>query len=143
MIKIRHQGVALVEFALVLPVLLILAVITVDLGRAVFRYNTTVKTVRDAVRYLAVQAPNSHQTEARNLIVYGNTAGTGSPLDPMLTSSMVADPVWKAEGTAPVINTVTVRVQGYQFQPLAANWFGTAFATLTYDDITATMRTTQ
>lgn len=141
--KNEQQGVALVEFALVLPVLLILAALTIDLGRAVFRYNTTVKTVRDAARYLSVQAPNSHQTETRNLIVYGNTAGTGAPLDPMLTATMVKDPVWKTEGTAPVINTVTVRIQGYQFQPISSSWFGTAFSTLTYSDITATMRTTQ
>lgn len=136
----KQQGVALVEFALILPVLLILTAITVDLGRAVFRYNTTVKTVRDAVRYLSVQPPNTHQTETRNLIVYGNTAGTGQPLDPLLTTAMVADPEWKIEGTGPVIQTVTVRIQGYQFRPMHADWFGTSFATLTYNDITATMR---
>lgn len=138
--KNKQQGVAIVEFALILPVLLIMTAMTVDLGRAVYRYNTTVKTVRDAVRYLSVQPPGTHQAETRNLIVYGNTAGTGQPLDPMLTTAMVMDPVWAPQGTNPVINTVTVRIQGYRFQPMAASWFGTTFATLTYNDITATMR---
>ena len=136
----RQHGSALVEFALLLPFLLVLSFMTVELGRAVQRYNSTAKVVRDAVRYLSMQTPGTHTTEARNLIVYGNVGGTGSPLDPALTASNVAAPTWQTAGTSPLINTVTVRVTGYTFTPMVANVFGTAFATITYNDISATMR---
>jgi hypothetical protein len=39
-----------------------------------------------------------------------------------------------------VINTVTVTISGYQFRPIFASVFGTSFPTLTYSDISATMR---
>ncbi|MGZ5200070.1 MAG: TadE/TadG family type IV pilus assembly protein [Telluria sp.] len=138
--KPRQQGVALVEFALVLPLLLVLTLAATELGRAVYRYNTTAKAVRDAVRYLAAQTPGTHTVEARNLIVYGNTAGTGAPLDDGLTAANVAAPTWQTAGSNPLINTVTVRVTGYRFRPMVANMVGTAFATITFSDITATMR---
>jgi Flp pilus assembly protein TadG len=138
--KTRQHGVALVEFALVLPLLLALSLAASELGRAVYRYNTTAKAVRDAVRYLAVQTPGTHKAEARNLVVYGNTAGTGPLLDDGLTAANVPDPTWQAAGSNPLINTVTVRVTGYQFRPMIANMFGTAFATITFSDISATMR---
>lgn len=41
----RQHGVALIEFAFVLPLLLVLSLISTELGRAVYRYNTTAKVV--------------------------------------------------------------------------------------------------
>lgn len=134
------RGVALVEFALVLPALLIFSIVTAELGRAVYRYNCTAKVVRDAVRYLSMQQPGTHVTESRNLIVYGNPQGAGSPLDPALTAAQVPAPTWQTAGSAPLINTVTVRVSGYRFQPMVASVFGVSMATFTFSDISATMR---
>jgi hypothetical protein len=136
----RQTGVALVEFALVLPLLLVLSLVTAELGRGVYRYNCAAKAVRDAARYLSVQAPNSHVAEARNLIVYGNVDGSGPPLDSALTAANVPAPVWQTAGSDPVINTVTIRVAGYQFRPMMANMFGARFAAYTFNDIQATMR---
>jgi Flp pilus assembly protein TadG len=137
----NHQhGVALVEFAFVLPLLLVLSLVTAELGRAVYRYNTTAKVVRDAVRYLSVQTPGTHVTEARNLILYGNVAGTGTLLDPALTATNVPAPTWQTAGANPLINTVTIRVTGYRFQPMITNMFGARFATIPFNDISATMR---
>ena len=136
----REQGVALVEFAFVLPVLLVLSLLCTELGRAVYRYNTTTKAVRNAVRYLSVHTPGTHATEARNLVLYGNVAGTGALLDSALTAAMVPAPTWQPAGSNPVINTVTIRVSGYQFRPMIANMFGASFTTITFNDISATMR---
>ncbi|GAB3445752.1 pilus assembly protein [Massilia solisilvae] len=136
----RQSGVALVEFAFILPLLLVLSLLAAELGRAVYRYNTTAKAVRDAARYLSVQTPGTHVTEARNLIVYGNLAGTGMPLDTALGAGNVPAPTWQTAGSDPLINTVTVRVSGYQFRPMIANMFGARYATITFSDITATMR---
>lgn len=138
--KKQQCGVAIVEFALILPLLLLLTFITTEFGRAVYQYNTLTKSVRDAVRYLSVQTPGTHTTEARNLVVYGNTSGTGSPLVLGLTLSNVPTPTWQTAGTVPVINTVRVQVTGYVFRPLVPSVFGTSFANLSYGDITATMR---
>lgn len=139
-IRHRQQGVALVEFAFVLPLLLIVSLLCAELGRAVYRYNSTAKTVRDAVRYLAVQTPGTHVAEARNLILYGNVAGSGALLDPALTAANVPAPTWQTAGSDPLMNTVTVRVSGYQFRPMMANMFGARFSAITFNDISATMR---
>ncbi|WP_438999322.1 TadE/TadG family type IV pilus assembly protein, partial [Variovorax beijingensis] len=48
----RQRGVALVELALITPLLLLLTFITTEFGRAMYEYNLVVKSTRDAVRYL-------------------------------------------------------------------------------------------
>ena len=53
----RQKGTAIVEFALVLPFLLLLTFITTEFGRAIWQYNTLAKSVRDAARYLSLQTP--------------------------------------------------------------------------------------
>ena len=130
------------EFALVLPLLLILTFVTTEYSRALFQYNILTKSVRDAARYLSVQSPGdaTKYAKAKNLVVYGNPAGTGAPLVIGLTTSLVPNPVWQLAGTAPVINTVTIRVTGYTFRPLFASAFGVSFGNLAYADISATMR---
>jgi hypothetical protein len=138
--KAVQRGAAIIEFALILPLLLLLTFTVTEFGRALYQYNTITKSVRDAARYLSVQTPNTHLTEARNLIVFGNTAGTGTPLALGLTTSLVPDPTWQAVGTGPVINVVTVKVSGYAFQSLWPSVFGIRFGSITFSDISATMR---
>ncbi|GAB3463139.1 hypothetical protein GCM10027321_25490 [Massilia terrae] len=135
-----QRGTALVEFALIVPLILMITFTVVEFGRAVQHYNGVTKAVRDATRYLAMQRQNTHQTEARNLVVYGNTAGTGNPLDPSLTLAQVATPTWSTVGSNPLINTVTIKVTGYKFKPITSSVFGMALPTMTFSDITATMR---
>lgn len=146
----RHtqQGAALVELALVTPLLLLLLTfVTTEFGRAMYEYNAVVKSTRDAVRYLSVQTPGTHVTEARNLIVYGNTAGTGAPLARGLSLSNVPSGsccTWQSTGSNPIITTVTVRVSGFTFRSLFPSVMGVAFADangdIVFSDITATMR---
>jgi len=139
-VKNRQGGIALVEFALVLPLLLLMTFIVTEYSRALYQYNTLAKSVRDAARYLSSQDPGTHITEAKNLVVYGNPAGTGTPLAIGLTASKVPDPVWATRGSSPVINTVTISINGYAFTPIFASAFGLNFGTITYANITATMR---
>lgn len=138
--KTRQNGVALVEFALILPLLLLLTLITTEFGRALYQYNTLTKSVRDAVRYLSIQTPGTHIAEARNIIVYGNLAGTGSPLVLGLTPGNVPAPTWQNTGFNPVISTVTVQVTGYSFKSLFPNVFGITFGNIPFSPISATMR---
>jgi Flp pilus assembly protein TadG len=138
----RQRGVAIVEFALVMPILLLMTFFTTEIGRAVWQYNTLTKSVRDAARYLSVEMQGTHIDEAQNLIIYGytNPPAGAAPLAIGLQPRHVAAPVWGTAGTSPVINIVTVRVTGYQFQSLIGTAFGLDFGNLTFPDITATMR---
>ena len=145
--KTRQSGAAIVEFALILPLLLLLTIITTEFGRAIYQYNTVVKSVRGATRYLSLQTQSTELTpntaaiaEATNLVVFGNLAGTGPAMVPGLETSNVATPTWKTIGSNPPVNMVTIKVTGYTFHPLVTNVFGTAFGDITFNDISATMR---
>jgi Flp pilus assembly protein TadG len=150
----KQSGVAIVEFALVLPLLLLLTFITTEFGRALYQYNTLTKSVRDAARYLSTQSPGdtTKYSIAKNLAVYGNPAGSGTPLAIGLSTAQVADPVWQLKGASPVINTVTITIgygavgdnTRYKFVPLVASVFGVILGNgntgIPFAPISATMR---
>ena len=138
--KNRQNGTALVEFVLILPLMLVLTFITIEFGRAMYQYNTLTKSVRDAVRYASVRTPNTQVTEVRNLVVYGNPAGTGSPLALGLTLANVPSPIWQTTGSNPVIGTVTVQITRYTFNSLFPSAFGLPFGNILFSTISATMR---
>ncbi|HEY5624693.1 MAG TPA: TadE/TadG family type IV pilus assembly protein [Gammaproteobacteria bacterium] len=95
----RIKGVAMVEFVFVLPLFMILIMATAEFGRAFQQYNTLTKSLRDGARYVAgkanigstqvVNITGATRTEAQNLVVYGNTQGTGAPILPGLTTGSV------------------------------------------------------
>lgn len=146
--KVKQNGVALIEFALVLPLLLILTFITTEFGRALYQYNTLTKSVRNAARYLSIQSPGTKIVESKNLVVYGSLVNTGSPLALGLALNQIKDPVWQLSGANPLIQTVTVKIAGcatsappcYKFVPLMTSAFGVTFGIVNYADISATMR---
>ena len=137
--KTRQKGTAIVEFALILPLLLLLTMITTEFGRAIYQYNTIVKSVRNATRYLSLQTSNTKLTEAKNLVVFGNIAGTAPALVPGLTVAQVAT-TWQTFGSAPLINTVKITVTGYTFRSMFTSVFGVTFGDKIFADISATMR---
>jgi Flp pilus assembly protein TadG len=87
------------EFAIVLPVMLLLLFGVTEVGRAIMRYNTLTKAVRDGARYAAsyallgttgaVNVDAQLLTATRNVVVYGNTAGTGQRLLPGFATAQV------------------------------------------------------
>jgi hypothetical protein len=78
------------EFAIVLPVVLMLLLAIAEFGRAFWEYNTLTQTVRDAGRYASSQGlfgstgvvivTEQLRTDVANLVVYGNVTGSGAPL---------------------------------------------------------------
>ncbi|MBE9398149.1 pilus assembly protein [Pontibacterium sp. N1Y112] len=102
-VAFRHQkknqsGLAIVEFTVMLPMLLLLFLGTAEIGRLLYDYNTLTKAQRNGVRHLAIHAETGNTdiyvngfygTEATNLVVYGNTTGTGNPLLNGLTTTDV------------------------------------------------------
>jgi len=123
--NLRQRGVAAIEFAIVLPLLLSLAFGATELGRAIYTYNTLDKTVRDAARHLSQHGPGDTQiqAEATCLAIYGNADCEGTAVAPGLTSSMVVlcdaiscPSTHLSQPTgAGVINLVSASIQGYEF----------------------------
>ena len=126
-----QSGVALVEFALILPVLLVLTVATTEIGRALYEYNTLAKAVRNAARYMSMQDPADANAApvARNLVRFGRPAADdgAAPLTPGWlndASTPVTTVDWRTEGVDPVVSYVIVEVTGYTFTPMIASLFG-------------------
>ncbi len=117
----RHsRGVATVEAAIAIPLLLLLIFATVEVGRAFVQYTILANSVRNAARHAAGEALlGTTQTvyisaallaETRNLTVYGNEAGSGSPQLPGLAPGQVT--VSDAGNNNVLVSAV------YPYQPL-------------------------
>jgi hypothetical protein len=99
----RHhgRGLALVEMVLVMPILAVMMLATAELGRAFYHYTIVQGAVRAAARFLAANAIYGNTgvvdlskvpevvAGTRNLVVYGNSAGTGAALLPNLRAAQV------------------------------------------------------
>jgi Flp pilus assembly protein TadG len=118
----NERGVQLVELAIVLPILMILFAATAEFGRFFYEYTTLAKATRVGTRYLVTAGVSATEdTNAKNLVVYGNTSGTGDPVISGLTISNVQ--VLRKDGagvvqTAGVPRTVTVAVTGFKYEPM-------------------------
>lgn len=120
----RQLGVAAIELALLLAPLVLLSFGITEYGRAMVGYGKICKSTRDAARYLTLYAPGDAATmgRARNLVVYGNVAGTGLPLVTGLTTGHVAIADSTTDASLYLqptgsgnVNLVRVRVAGYRF----------------------------
>src|SRR3569832_1546258 len=87
-----ERGVQLLEVAIVIPILLLLFGAVAEFGRYFYEYTTVAKAARVGARYLASKSVASgvdYAGQAKNLVVYGNIAGTGTPVLPGLTTANV------------------------------------------------------
>lgn len=111
-----ERGTQLVELAIVLPVMLALFGAAAEFGRFFYTYATISKATRSAARYLTVEPLGGTEEKAANLVVYGNTAGTGDPLVEGLTTAHVG--VTRNGGSAAMPEFITVSVEGFTYRPL-------------------------
>lgn len=118
----NERGVQLLEMAVVLPIFVILFAATAEFGRYFYEYTTLAKAARVGARYLVTAKVNCAEAGvARNLIVFGNVAGTGSPILPGLKTTDVSispndlDCLGTPQGVPP---TVTVTFSGFKHQSL-------------------------
>ena len=117
----RHdRGVATVEMAIALPLLLLLMLAVAEFGRMISQYDTLNKAVRDGARYAAsvssfgstglVYVTPAIQSAVTNLVVTGNVAGSGAALLPGLVPTDV---------TVSAVNGTYVEVTvTYTYQPM-------------------------
>ena len=119
-----ERGVQLVEIAIVIPLLFMLFAAVGEFGRYFYEYTTLAKAARVGSRFMAAKPISSPtkdwQLAARKLVVYGNTAGTGTPVLPGLTVDNV-QLVFQGgtyAGGIGVPGTVTVKIINYKHQPI-------------------------
>lgn len=85
----KQQGIATVEFAVVLPFLILMLAATADVGYLMYHQNILNKSVASGGRFISTHATDGSGLvnitaqkiqETRNMIVYGNIAGFGDPV---------------------------------------------------------------
>jgi len=112
-----ERGIQLVEAAIVLPIFLLLFAATAEFGRYFYEYTTLAKAARVGTRYLiTAQVKAAEDTVAKNIVVYGNPSGTGSPLLTGLSTSNIV--ITRTGGTPVLPQLVKVEVTGYQHQSI-------------------------
>ena len=114
-----ERGVQLVEAALVIPIMLLLFGAVAEFGRYFYEYTTAAKAARVGARFLASKSVNSgtnYELQAKNLVVFGNITGTGSPVLPGMTTANVD--VQYVGGTSGIPELVQVNIIGYQHQSI-------------------------
>lgn len=143
------RGAITVEFAILLIPMLLLIFGVAEYGRALYQYNTLVKSVRASARLLSHQnsadaaAYSLVLNNARCLAVNGNIDCNGPSLAPGLTTDMVeisSTSTHTAAGTA--ITLVEVRITNYVFEFLfnPSSLIGSAGNSILFSDMHATMR---
>lgn len=111
----RHErGAALVEFAIAATVFLTVMFGVLEFSRMLWVHNALTDATRRGARYAITQERSAAATTAiQNMTVYGNPAGTGTPLVDGLTPEQVSV---NYNGYVLGGGTVTVRVENYDFR---------------------------
>jgi Flp pilus assembly protein TadG len=108
-----ERGAALLEFAIGSTIFVSAMFGVLEVGRMLWVHNSLVDATRRAARYAVNQGMSTGaQTAAKNMAVYGNTAGTGQPLVPDLTTAQVKITYQNFELGG---GTVTAEVEAYDF----------------------------
>lgn len=153
--RLRQRGLAMVEFVVTAPMLLLLLFGTVVFGEFLINYSTLNDGVRNAARYVAGAASNGTDgtlvtggtwstlaAQGTNLAVYGNVNGTGTPLLSGLTVGEITVTPVPANPPANLYNTIVVSA-AYPYQSLFGasmpDFFGGTIATNFTLSISTTM----
>ena len=141
-----QRGLVLVEMVLITPLMLLMMLATAEVTRAFVDHNTLTKATRNGVRYVAENAfqgttgivfiSTQLRSEAKNLVVYGNTLGVGSPVLPGLTP---ADITITDLGGDNIQISVSFTITG-MLGPVVPNFFGSSIDLLHNLQASVTMR---
>ena len=114
-----ERGAALVEFALVVPFLMLMMCATIDFGLAVYTLNNLTAAVREGGRYAAViekpiwqNTPAVAQDSVRNR-VYNYIVGMNNGLTAAQTKALIT-----VSSPDAVTKNITVQITGYPYRPV-------------------------
>lgn len=110
--KSNEKGASLVEFSIAGMVFMIAMFAVIEFSRALWVHNALSDAARRGARYAVTHSAGSG-AQVRNVVVYGNEAGTGNPMIPNLTPDNVT-----VDYSEFMVNkgTVKVGITEYQFQ---------------------------
>ncbi len=133
-LKDRQQGIALVELAIAIPAMLVMMLLTAEISRAMYQYNTLTKVVRDGSRAVSSHvlrgSPGSGLTSdelqtIKHLVIAGKPQG-GAALLSGLTEDNVSVLVSRVGSSAPQRYYVEVSAD-YSYTPIFASVGGSGF----------------
>jgi len=85
----KQRGLAIVEFAIVLPFLLVMTIMMAEIGFLMHQQISLSKSIQTGSQYLSVNATTGAGRvnitaqkiqDTRNTVLYGNSAGIGTPV---------------------------------------------------------------
>jgi hypothetical protein len=115
----EERGTQILELAIALPVMLMLLGSVAEFGRFFYTYTTLTNAVRGGARHACKWEKNASWTvpETQRMVVYGDFNDTSNgPILPGLTTGNV-----QVIANGPSVNnidSVTVKITGYNYQPL-------------------------
>ncbi len=115
----NERGTQLLEFAIAMPIMLVLFAGVAEFGRFFYTYTTLTNAVRGGARHACKWEKNSSWTvpETQRMVVYGDFSNTSNgPILPGLKTTHVS--VIANGPSVNNIDSVTVKITGYNYQPL-------------------------
>jgi Flp pilus assembly protein TadG len=110
--KDNEKGSTLVEFSIGVLVFATAMFAVLEFGRALWVHNALTDAARRGARYATLHSANDISA-VKNIVVYGNSAGSGEAMLPNLSTANV-DVTYNNFGLND--GTVTVKITDYQFQ---------------------------
>ena len=138
----NQRGLAAVEFAIVLPVMLFLMLATAEFGRVFYHYNTLTKAVQAGARYASkplltandlTNIDDDFVQSIQNFVVYGNEKGNENGDGTAVLDGLAATNSNVAISTSAADKTITIQAQ-YNYRFVVLNdfpLFGYSLPTLT------------
>jgi len=110
--KNNQRGSTLVEFAIGVTVFATAMFAVLEFSRALWVHNALADAARRGARYAVLHTANDID-QVKNVVVFGNSAGTGNPMLNNLTTTNVNV---SYNGFGLNEGTVTVSITDYEFQ---------------------------
>jgi TadE-like protein len=113
----EERGSQILELAIALPAMLLILGAIAEFGRFFYTYTTLTNQVRAGARHACKWEKNAPWTipEVTNLVVTGDFGSGGTPVLPGLSAANV-----QVDANGPGVNaidSVTVRIKNYKYQP--------------------------
>ena len=117
----NQQGLAAVEFAIVLPVMLFLMLATAEFGRVFYHYNTLTKAVQTGARYASRPLLGTNDLtnmdadfvqSIQNFVVYGNENGGGTAVLDGFTLTGATSSAMLLTESSPTVRNCTFKNNG-------------------------------
>lgn len=127
----RHRGQSLVEFAVVIPLFLLLVFALIDIGRLVYINNALSEGAREAARWGSVQSRAQTAAGRTSIQAYAVSSLTAVP-NAIVTASCLNDPgIPPGTNVACDILVVQVSSQVTMLTPIVSQFIGPRMYTAT------------